>query len=130
MRSITRIPLLCAALAAGSAPVQAQLQSHALSQTQAQALPMFLSNNFDRPVLTLALSERTTLVFQPPERRPWGDYPGLAPEPPRQALGLEFKAARPSGLPPHVLRVQLSSKETLQFRPRGGGLAVTYRAQF
>lgn len=124
MRSLTRITLLCAALAAGSVPVEAQVPA------QVQAAPAPLSNAFDRPALTLALSERTTLVFQPPERRPWGEYPGLAPEPARQAFGLEFKAARASGLPPHVLRVQLSSKETLQFRPRGGGLAVTYRAQF
>jgi hypothetical protein len=116
MRTAPRVALLCAALAAGSA--------------QAQAVPWSPPNAFDRPVLTLHLSERTTLIFQPPERRPWGEHPGLAPQPAPQALGLEFKAARPSGLPPHVLRVQLSSNESLQFRPRGGGLAVTYRAQF
>jgi hypothetical protein len=119
MRTAPRFALLCAALAAGAA-----------GPAQAQPVPWSAPNAFDRPVLTLVLSERTTLVFQPPERRPWGEYPGLAPEPVPQAFGLEFKAARASGLPPHVLRVQLSSKESLQFRPRGGGLAVTYRAQF
>jgi hypothetical protein len=87
-------------------------------------------NRFDRPVLRLNLSARTRLVFQPAEQRPWGPYPGLAPEPQQPALGLEFKSSKPGSGLRHALRVQLSSKESLQFRPRGGGLAVTYRAQF
>ncbi len=44
-----------------------------------------------------------------------------------KAVGLT-KAAAP--LSSGVLRVQMSGTSTLQFRPRSGGLAVTYRAKF
>lgn len=106
--------------------------AHAQSTTWSQVNPTWSQvNRFDRPVLTLPLSGNTTLIFQPPEQRPWGDFPGTRPDAPEKAFGLEFKAGRDTGgLPKHVLRVQLSSKESLQFRPRGGGLAIAYRAQF
>ncbi|HVK32410.1 MAG TPA: hypothetical protein VM845_07865 [Burkholderiaceae bacterium] len=87
-------------------------------------------NRFDRPVLRLNLSARTRLIYQPAEQRPWGQYPGLAPEPQQPALGVEFKSSKPGSGLRQVLRVQLSSQESLQFRPRKGGMAVTYRAQF
>ena len=49
----------------------------------------------------------------------------------RLALELSAGAAsRPRVLPAGLLRVQLSSASTLQFRPRSGGLSVMYRAGF
>lgn len=49
-------------------------------------------------------------------------------------LALEFRAVGNSKAAPplssSLLRVQMSETSTLQFRPRSGGLAVTYRAKF
>jgi hypothetical protein len=112
-------------LAAGFA-----LGVHAQPADPPQGAPWTSPNRFDRPVLQLDLSPRTRLVYQPAERRPWGEQPGLAPQQPQSSLGLEFKSKKPGSGLRHALRVQLSSKESLQFRPRGGGLVVTYRAQF
>jgi hypothetical protein len=88
------------------------------------------TGEFDRPVLRVDLTPRTRLVVQPAEQRPWHDAAALYGERREAGVGLEFKTSRKKGLPPNLLRVQMTSNSTLQFRPRGGGLAVTYREQF
>jgi hypothetical protein len=88
-----------------------------------------------RPSLRFDLGSRTQLLVQPPQRLPGGAY-GLALEPSRvseTAVGLELKL-RPAGNASRdlkqLLRLQLSQRSALQFRPRSGGLAITYREQF
>lgn len=61
----------------------------------------------------------------------------LAGQPPAAGaarLALEFKSVGNTKakhpLSGGLLRVQMSSTSTLQLRPRGGGMSVTYRAQF
>lgn len=59
---------------------------------------------------------------------------GAAPPVDGSRVALEFKAVGSSKaaqpLSSGLLRVQMSGTSTLQFRPRSGGLAVTYRAKF
>lgn len=59
---------------------------------------------------------------------------GVAPPVEGSRVALEFKAVGTSKsaapLSSGLLRVQMSGTSTLQFRPRSGGLAVTYRAKF
>lgn len=59
---------------------------------------------------------------------------GVSPPLEGTRLALEFKAVGHSKAAPPLssglLRVQMSGTSTLQFRPRSGGLAVTYRAKF
>jgi hypothetical protein len=82
------------------------------------------------PQLRLVLGSRTAMVYEPRSPAPplplAGQQGQAAP-----SIGLEFRtppshANGPRGL----LRVQLSSDAALQFRPRRGGLAVSYRADF
>ena len=82
------------------------------------------------PQLRLALSPAASVVFEPrrlPAASPLADanLDGAAP-----SLGLEFKAPAKRDGPRMLLRVQLSADAALQFRPRRGGLAVSYRAEF
>lgn len=81
--------------------------------------------------LKLGLTQRTQLVYEP---RPWQpatplptDYTVRRPQP---SLGLEFKSASKDQSVKSLLRVQLSGDSVLQFRPRGGGMTVTYKSQF
>lgn len=80
--------------------------------------------------LRLALGPRTSVVYEPrplPPQQPLAVQPGDA----APSVGLEFKAppGHASG-PRGLLRVQLSADAAVQFRPRRGGLAVSYRAVF
>lgn len=80
--------------------------------------------------LRLALGPRTSVVYEPrplPPRQPLAVQPGDA----APSVGLEFQAppGHASG-PRSLLRVQLSADAAVQFRPRRGGLAVSYRAEF
>lgn len=79
--------------------------------------------------LRLPLAEHAQMVYQP---RPWQqpDTPTASLPASRASLGLEFKAVRPTDGAASVLRVQLAGDSVLQFRPRGGGLSITYRSQF
>jgi len=80
--------------------------------------------------LRLALTPRTAMVYEP--RRLASPLPlatdGQAAAPP--SLGLEFRSPPSHSGTRAVLRVQLSGDAALQFRPRKGGLAVSYRSQF
>lgn len=46
------------------------------------------------------------------------------------ALNLDFRRKSAHQQAKDLLRVQLTADSVLNFRPRGGGLVVTYRAQF
>lgn len=81
--------------------------------------------------LRVGLTQRTQIVYEP---RPWQpatplpvDYTVRKPQP---SLGLEFKNANKDQSVKSLLRVQLSGDSMLQFRPRGGGMTVTYKSQF
>jgi hypothetical protein len=82
--------------------------------------------------LQFELNPRARLLVQPPQRAalaPVALQPSRATE---SGVGLEFKL-RPASSSrdlQQLLRLQLSQRSALQFRPRGGGLAVTYREQF
>lgn len=80
--------------------------------------------------LRLVLTPRTTMVYEP--RRLANPLP-LAGDGQREAppsLGLEFRSPPSQHGPRSILRVQLSGDAALQFRPRRGGLAISYRTQF
>ena len=80
--------------------------------------------------LRLSLTDNSRLVL---ERRPW-QMPDAGADPAAKrlqvSLGLEFRASDPVQGARSLLRVQLSGGSTLQFRPRGGGLALSYRQPF
>ena len=82
------------------------------------------------PTLRLGVNERVNVVYEQPRWQ--GQTPVaelLAPQA-RASLGLEFRSPAASQGPRSILRVQLSGDSVLNFRPRGGGMAVTYRSQF
>ena len=80
--------------------------------------------------LRLVLTSRTAMVYEP--RRLAVPLPlagaGQSEVPP--SLGLEFRSPPSQHGPRAMLRVQLSGDAALQFRPRRGGLAISYRTQF
>lgn len=81
--------------------------------------------------LKLALSPGARLVYTP---KPWAPATALPEDagraPPQAQLGLEFAGRSASKDVKSLLRVQLSADSVLNFRPRGGGLTVTYRSTF
>lgn len=110
------MPLLAGLAGLGATPA-------AVAQTAPSTLP--------GPQLKLALGRSASMVYEPrrlPAAQPLADPQAGAAAP---SLGLEFRSppAQRDGLR-SVLRVQLSSDAALQFRPRRGGLAVSYRAEF
>jgi hypothetical protein len=117
---VIRAVLLLAALLSGAAlPCGAQ-DVHGLAQ---------------RSSLHIELGPRARLLLQPPQRFAAETSP-LALDQARASesgVGVEFKL-RPASRSPRdlkqMLRVQLSQRSALQFRPRSGGLAITYREQF
>ena len=88
-----------------------------------------------RSALRFELGSRTQLLVQPPQRLA-NSSAALALEEPRVSeagVGVELKL-RPASRSPRelkqLLRLQLSQRSALQFRPRSGGLAITYREEF
>jgi hypothetical protein len=79
--------------------------------------------------LRMGLTPSTQIVYRP---RPWqAAGPQLEnTAPPRESLGLEFRATKPGRVANNLFRVELSGDSMLQFRPRGGGLTVNYGARF
>ena len=83
------------------------------------------------PQQRVALSVNTQTVHRPLSWQPRGGNPDLHTAPTTQAsLGLEFRRKSTSQAAKDLLKVQLTSDSTLNFRPRGGGMVVTYRSQF
>ncbi len=106
------LPLLCA-LAAG-------------------ALPCLAQHPGAGPALRMPLSAQAPPDDGHPQPRapqaPWADPAQTAPQ---ARLALEFRSSGGNGPSPRGLfKVQLSADSVLHVRPRGGGLAVTYRSQF
>lgn len=63
--------------------------------------------------------------------QPRGGVHELQSQPAQPAsLNLDFRRKSQHQQAKDLLRVQLSADSVLNFRPRGGGLTVTYRAQF
>jgi hypothetical protein len=82
------------------------------------------------PALILPLGERARLVYEPRPQTPLqqaGIETGPSPE---HRVGLEFKGTSAAGDVRNLLRVQLAGDSALHFRPRGGGLNVSWRAKF
>ena len=116
--------------AASAAPATKANDTSAAPTGPALARPQ--ADAVEPPTLRVPVTSNAQLVFQP---RPWQTTDALTAAslqvPIQQTrLGLEFKATRPTDGARSWLRVQLSGDSVLQFRPRGGGLVVTYRSQF
>jgi hypothetical protein len=83
------------------------------------------------PQQRVALTLDTQVVHQPLSWQPRGGNPDLQGSATTQAtLGLEFRRKSPAQSYKDLLRVQLTADSMLNFRPRGGGLVVTYRSTF
>lgn len=83
------------------------------------------------PQQRVALTVHSEVVRQPLGWQPRGGIAELQTVPTRQAsLGLEFRRASSAQSARDLLKVQLTADSVLNFRPRGGGLAITYRSQF
>ena len=79
----------------------------------------------------MALTLNTQVVQQPLSWQPRGGQLELNPAPKTQAsLNLEFRRKSSSQSAKDLLKVQLTADSALNFRPRGGGMIVTYRSQF
>ncbi len=80
------------------------------------------------PNLSVDLGAGSRLVYQlqRPELGPSVD-PAASP---KASLGLQFQTSRRDRDPRSLLMVQVSAGSSLQFRPRSGGIVLTYRSQF
>ncbi|HZF78462.1 MAG TPA: hypothetical protein VEZ89_01610 [Rubrivivax sp.] len=73
----------------------------------------------------------THVVHQPLSWQPRGGSPELQAHPTTQStLGLEFRRKSNTQSAKDLLKVQLTADSALNFKPRGGGMVVTYRSQF
>jgi hypothetical protein len=83
------------------------------------------------PSKRVALTMNTQVVQQPLSWQPRGGNTDLQASPTTQAsLGLEFRRKSSTQAAKDLLKVQLTSDSALNFRPRGGGMVVTYRSRF
>ena len=133
-------PLALLWITLGASPAFAQsLQSRALSQvSQASQASQGVADQpleaqgrqFNNPVIGLPLSERTRLIYEPKPVRPWADNNGLTQQRSEQRVGLEIRNRSGTRELRNLLRVQLTSDSTLQFKPRSGGMAVSWRSEF
>lgn len=83
------------------------------------------------PQQRVALTVNTEVVHQPLSWQPRAGVADLQPGPTTQAsLGLEFRRRSSTQSAKDLLKVQLTADSVLNFRPRGGGMVVTYRSQF
>ena len=79
----------------------------------------------------VAVTVKTEVVHQPLTWQPRGGNPELHANPSTQStLGLEFRRKSSTQSAKDLLKVQLTADSALNFRPRGGGMVVTYRSQF
>jgi hypothetical protein len=85
---------------------------------------------FDNPVIGVPLTPRTRLIYEPRPVHPWSDNNGLTQPRPEQRVGFEFKSRSGARDLRNLLRLQLTSDSSLQFKPRSGGLAVSWRSEF
>jgi hypothetical protein len=112
-------------------PVQAQsLQSRAMAPLVDEQPLDAQGLGFDNPMIGVPLTARTRLIYQPKPVRPWNNNNGLTDSRPEQLVGLEFRSRSGARDLRNLLRVQLTSDSSLQFKPRSGGLAVSWRSEF
>jgi len=79
----------------------------------------------------VAFTVNTHVVHQPLSWQPRGGSPELQAHPTTQStLGLEFRRKSNTQSAKDLLKVQLTADSALNFKPRGGGMVVTYRSQF
>lgn len=103
----------------------------AAAECQAQVLANPQSAWQPSPQQRVALTLNTQVVQQPLSLQPRGGNPELQAIPTTQAsLGLEFRRKSSSQSAKDLLKVQLTADSALNFKPRGGGMVVTYRSQF
>jgi hypothetical protein len=120
-----------ALLAVASAPCLAQPAGATPASTFIDKPATVRSLQLGNPTLGVQLSQGTRFVYEPRPVRPWADgNPAVVGAPAEAKLGLEFKTVSASTGAKNLLRVQLSASSALQFRPRGGGMNISYRAQF
>lgn len=99
------------------------------------AQPLLAASRTPTPVIGVRarLGNRTRLVAEADANALGRDTSGGAETPAADGarLALEFKTKSPlKDLRTSLLRVQLSGQSALHFRPRGGGMQVTYRETF
>jgi hypothetical protein len=83
------------------------------------------------PQQRVAVTINTQVIHQPLSWQPRGGNPELQANPSTQStLGLEFRRKSSTQSAKDLLKVQLTADSALNFRPRGGGMVVTYRSQF
>jgi hypothetical protein len=100
----------------------------------AVAEPVLAAPNAPSPLpgaqLRMTIGKRTTLVYEPRTLAP-AQPMVVQPTAAAPSIGLEFKgSANPAAGVSSLLRVQLTTDAAVHFRPRRGGLAISYRAQF
>jgi hypothetical protein len=99
--------------------------------TQAQVLADPQSAWQPDPQKRIALTLNSHVVHQPLTWQPRGGNLELNSAPTNQAsLNLEFRRKSSTQSAKDLLKVQLTAESALNFRPRGGGMVVTYRSQF
>ncbi len=78
------------------------------------------------------LSPRTRVIYETETARPWRNAESGSATPRTARIALEFKSKKSpvSSLRDGLMRVQLSGDAAVHFKPRGGGLQVTYRERF
>lgn len=83
------------------------------------------------PQQRVALTINSEVLRQPLSWQPRGGLADLQSGATRQtSLGLEFRRKSSTQSAKDLLKVQLTADSALNFKPRGGGMSVTYRSQF
>ena len=101
------------------------------SACAAQALSNAQGGWQPSPQQRVAVTLNTNVVHQPLTWQPRGGNPDTHAQPSAQSsLGLEFRRKSGSQSAKDLLKVQLTADSALNFRPRGGGMVVTYRSHF
>ncbi|MEO5733144.1 MAG: hypothetical protein ABIN96_08815 [Rubrivivax sp.] len=119
------------ALSAVVAPAGSQLQQQvAATAAQGRRAP---AGADEKPVasrtLSVPLGPRARLSYEPARRAPIPALDAADRDRTAPAIALQFQSPR-SDSPRNLLKLQLSGGGVMQFRPRGGGLAVRYQTRF
>ena len=122
-RCVAALATLLGATACQGQTVQLPGNAQALVDSQSAWQP--------NPQQRVALTVNTHVVHQPLSWQPRGGSPELQASPSTQStLGLEFRRKSSTQSAKDLLKVQLTADSALNFKPRGGGMVVTYRSQF
>jgi hypothetical protein len=102
----------------------------AICNAQARTVSALPLSPVPGAALSLSLGPRVNVVYEQRRLQDLGQPIDLPVRPARNRLGMEFRSPAASQGPRGILRLQLSGDSALNFRPRGGGMAVTYRSSF